>query len=257
MFRITVQVPREFLPDIIRQIMPVVGGGLAEPSGVNGLRATVADGIVELSRPELSAVIRIPASQRDWELAAKVAFDDFNPDVELAWVTHPDRWHPEELALMDAYPSHCAIGGEYYRNSSFASAVLRRLPGMCPNPETTEYHSLWINHWGPGDAYSIQLEWCDGPAHRAFLDRLLDPVAGLDAEITLFKGQTLADCYSDDPRQVCLASRDNTRNTLVLRRSVDKSPVDEPLDDQASEPSSSITSFRHQRRRSCEAKYSY
>ena len=154
--RLTMRVPRAFLPDIIRQIMPTITDEHGEPNvgGVIGLRVTPKRGIARLRRPGLPGLIEIPATRSDWDRAVKIATDGWAEGVNPAWLTHPNRWHPGELALLEAYPDHYAPGGEQYRKSAFASAVLRRLPGMCPHPETTEYHNLWINMW-PDHGYHV------------------------------------------------------------------------------------------------------
>jgi hypothetical protein len=107
--------------------------------------------------------------------------------------------------------------GWQYRNTWFASQILRRLPGLCPAP-WLYYHDLWFNR--VGEECSIQFEWAFGAAHNVVLARLLDPVFGVDGEIALLSGQKLDDCYSGTEYRVNIQYAPQPACSISLRRAV-------------------------------------
>jgi hypothetical protein len=218
-----VRIPKEFLPDIIRDIMP---GWFAEDEdsgpevyGIPGLRAQFHWGRIILNRPGFAGRISIPAPAGRWRKAALIATDLWGDErtTRMPWLTHPDEWHPEEVRCVESWPGRYSTSSWQYRKSRFASQVLRRLPGLCPTPRAY-YHDLWFNR--VGDTCSIQFEWAFGATHKVILGKLLDPVFGPDARIELFDGQNWADCFADTARLVKVHSAREPDCWIDLRRAV-------------------------------------
>jgi hypothetical protein len=235
-----VHVPKEFLPDIVREVMPrwaveeqspenageSAAGSVHQLGGIRGLRARFERGRIIMSRPGFGGRICIPAPAERWRKAVLIASAGCRDEGEthLPWLTHPGEWHPDETRYVDSWPGHFDVRGGRYCNSHFASQILRRLPGLCPLPRAY-YHDLWINHWNGG--YSIQFEWAFGASHKALLDRLLDPVFGIAAQIALQQGQSLDDCYTGTTYRVMVQCVRQPANEIALRRAVwTKDPED-------------------------------
>lgn len=220
---VIIRIPGEFLPDVIREVMPSWVADEAvqdspEVHGIAGLRARYdrGRGMATLHRPGFPGRIAIPAPLGLWRRAALVAADlcgDGSP-VVLPWLSAPDDWHPCEARFAQPRPGSSSPGGWRYSHYGFGSQVMRRLPGLCPLPRA-EWHSLWINH------ADIQLEWENGPAHAAVLERLLDPEFGPGAEVELLNGQSRADCYADKAGTVKARSARQPESLIALRRIVE------------------------------------
>jgi hypothetical protein len=220
---IVLRVPAEFLPDIIRAIMPrwlaedEASDEQPEISGIPGLRARYEQGQGILGRPGFPGRIAIPATPGLWRKAVRVAAALYGTDgqVRLPWLLTPDDWHPAEVGFTEAWPDAFSPSGSEHRASAFTSRILRRLPGLCPLPRA-DWHDLWINHWnGTPD---IQFEWQNGAAHAAALERLLDPEFGPGAELELLDGQSAQDCYSDMAGRVRARAAGEPGGRVVLRR---------------------------------------
>ena len=157
-----VRTPLDFLPDILRQVMPCwatdeESDDYAEVHGIAGLRGRHARDRIVLERPGLPGRIAIPATRNQWRKAALVAADMCGDprDVRMPWLDQPAEWHPAESAFTDSWPERFVPGGQLYGSSLLASQVLRRLPGLCPRPRAV-FHSLWMNRFS---RFSIQFEW--------------------------------------------------------------------------------------------------
>lgn len=225
---IDVGVPRRYLPDIIRQIIPTVFaedtyqvgpecGDVLEVQGIPGLRFRYEAGHVVLYRPGRPGRIRIPAKEITWRKALWIALRAWDDRATVLWDSHPNEWHPLETRFVEDWPARFRIDGEHYRASRLASDVLRRLPGICRPPSC---HDMWVNFHGRTAAeYYIQLEWAHGLPPAPILDLLLDPEFGLNVDIQLTYGQqTQQDCYTDDCSHVRLISLDGTGSRIDLRR---------------------------------------
>jgi hypothetical protein len=220
-----VRVPKQYLPDILREALPAWPAGeedgAGEPGcqvyGIPGLRARLSRGQVILARPGLPGRIIIPAPADRARKAALIAADTHRgeADVCLPWLTHPRDWHPAEESFARASPQHYGTRAEHGRTSLLASQVLRRLPGLCPAPRAY-YHDMWFNRFG--DTTSIQFEWAFGTTPAVLLDRLLHPVLGPGAQIALSDGQALADCYAPGCCRVRVQSTGNPATWIDLRR---------------------------------------
>lgn len=223
---LVVSIPKEFLPDIIRGIMPSWSaedeertGSICQIYGIPGLRAQFQWGRIILSRPGFTGRISIPASADRWRKAALIAADLACDEggTRMPWRTHPHEWHPGEVRWVESWPRHYSTGGWHYRNSRFASQILRHLPGLCPVP-WAYFHDLWFNRFG--DTCSIEFEWALGVAHTVILGRILDPVFGPGAHIALLEGQSLADCFGDTARVVKVECARQPASWIALRRLV-------------------------------------
>jgi hypothetical protein len=195
---IAVRVPAEFLPDILHTLMPCwdpadEAGDCPDVFGIPGLRARHTDGHGILYRPGFPGRIAVPAAPGLWRKALLVAagISGGQDQAALPWLSLPGGWHPVETAFTEAWPDSYSPGGRDYRESRFASRLMRRLPGLCPRPRA-RWHDLWVNHHGSGP--EIQFEWQDGPAHGTALERLLDPEFGPGARLELREGQTEQGC---------------------------------------------------------------
>jgi hypothetical protein len=200
-----VRVPKEFLPDIIRSVMPA---WLAEDedsdpevSGIPGLRAQYRWGRIILKRPGFTGCIVIPSPSSRWRKAVLVVADLLGGEreIRMPWITRPNEWHPAEVSWVECWSAHYSTSSWQYRNSQFPSQILRRLPGLCPAPRA-RHHS-----------------------------RLLDPVFGPGARITPHHGQSMADCLADSVSRVRAESSRFPASWIDLRRAV----WDEHLDDDA------------------------
>jgi hypothetical protein len=227
-----VRVPKEFLPDIIRSVMPA---WLAEDedsdpevSGIPGLRAQYRWGRIILKRPGFTGCIVIPSPSSRWRKAVLVVADLLGGEreIRMPWITRPNEWHPAEVSWVESWFAHYSTSSWQYRNSQFPSQILRRLPGLCPAPRA-RHHDLWVNR--VGDTCSIQFEWSIGAPHNVLLSRLLDPVFGPGARITPHHGQSMADCLADSVSRVRAESSRFPASWIDLRRAV----WDEHLDDDA------------------------
>ena len=226
-----VRVADEFLPDIIRGIMPawLAEDEDAEPQvgGIPGLRAHYRWGRIILKRPGFTGSISIPSPSGRWRKAVLVVSDLLGGErvIRMPWMTHPNEWHPEEVRWVESWPARYSASGWQYRNSQFSSQILRRLPGLCPAPHAY-YHDLWVNRHG--NTCGIQFEWSFGAPHNILLSRLLDPLFGPGARIALHDGQSEADCIADSARRVKVESSQCPANWIDLRRAVwDKHPDDD------------------------------
>jgi hypothetical protein len=219
---IVIRIPAEFLPDVLREILP---GWPAEHDdrdtpevyGIPGLRARHEQGRIVLARPGFPGRVAIPASRDRWRKAALVAADlNGGPgNFHMPWLTSPADWHPAEIRFTEAWPERFCPDGRDYGSSLFESQLLRRLPGLCPAPRAI-YHDLWINRHTATCA--IQFEWENGPSRAAVLGRLLDAEFGPGADIELLDDQTTADCYGDAPPRVKVRSAREPASVIVLRR---------------------------------------
>lgn len=142
----------------------------------------------------------------------------------MPWLTQPDEWHPQETRWVQTYCKRCSPGSWQYRNSRFASQILRRLPGLCPLPRAYG-HDLWFNRFG--DTCSVQFESAFGATHDFILDKILDPVFGPGAEIALFKGQTTAGCYAGTEYPVTVRSAGEPSTWIALRRATRERQADD------------------------------
>jgi hypothetical protein len=252
---LVVRVPKEFLPDIIRGIMPSwsaeeeMTGAFSQVYGIPGLRARLWPGRVLLSRPGLAGRITIAASAGRWRKAARIAADLGGADgMLMPWLTRPHDWHPAEARWVASWPGHYSPDGWQYRNSRLASQILRRLPGLCPAPRAY-YHDLWFNRFG--DTCRIQFEWALGVPHNVILGRLLHPVFGPGARIAPHDGQSLEDCYAETATQVRVQCTRQPATWIDLRRTIwDEDQHDESF-------GQGFTEQRRRRRKTAEEKYGY
>jgi hypothetical protein len=218
-----VRIPDDYLPDVICDLMPkwLDDEDDNEVSGIPGLRADVRreSGKVRLHRPGLPGCISIPRTANRWHKALLVAGDLLShksrEGLQLPWLTGQPEWTDTEIAFVEQYPRWYGTASWQYRNSLFASQILRRLPGLCADPRAY-FHDMWFNRFG--DTCQIQFEWADGPTHKAAIDLLLDPVFGPGAEIDLFDGQSLEDCMSDSEYRVNVRSIQQPATSISLRR---------------------------------------
>ncbi len=186
-----IRVSDEFLPDVLRAALPAWAAehdspDCAEVTGIAGLRPRHERGCGILARPGFPGRIVVPCMRGLWRKALLVvaAMNDAD-EVRMPWRSVPDDWHPGETGFADAWPDTYSPTGEWYRNSRFTSRLLRRLPGLCPAPRA-EWHDLWVNHFTSSPA--VNVEWENGPAHAAALQRLLDPEFGPGTELQLLDG---------------------------------------------------------------------
>lgn len=150
-----VRVPKQYLPDVLREVLPAWPAadedGTGEPGcqvyGIPGLRARLTRGQVILARPGLPGRIIIPSPADRARKAALIAVDMHGgeADMRLPWLTHPRDWHPAEEHFAGAFSQHHATRGA--PGSRLASQILRRLPGLCPAPRAY-YHDMWFNRFG-------------------------------------------------------------------------------------------------------------
>ncbi|WP_169981719.1 hypothetical protein [Microbispora sp. H10836] len=221
---LTIGIPAQYLPDLIRGLIPTLHPKAASASddveiqGIPGLRFSYEGGHVVLYRPGETARVRIPLKNESlWHKALKIGIDDFDSDLTFPWDSHPNAWHPAELYFINAsWPGRYAIGGEHYQASRLASDLLRRLPGLC-GPFLA--HDMWFNFHGATDSeYYIQFEWQNSRPPNAVLDLILDRTFGLDVHIDLVHDQhSLADAYADHCTRVRLVSRDGSGSRIDLR----------------------------------------
>jgi hypothetical protein len=196
----------------------------AEVYGIPGLRASVGHAAVVLRRPGRTEQVTIPCPPGRWRRAAKVAADTLghDPTLRLPWAERRHDWDPAEIGHVESYPRHYSPASWQYQHSQFASQIMRRLPGLCSGPRPY-FHNLWLNRFG--DSCSIQFEWASGPPITAVLRKLLDPVYGPGAEITLLDGQTIDDCHAERTYQVNVRSARQPECWISLRRHVQEAQV--------------------------------
>ncbi|MEV7010771.1 hypothetical protein [Streptosporangium sp. NPDC051022] len=216
---LVIRIAKPFLPDVIAHIMPTCAGDdSGEIYGVVGLRAHPGNDHVILYRPGVDGRIRIPVRPADWDKAALVGLGYWWEDVQTPWLTHPVEWHPAERAFIDAWPRRLAIGGDFYRDSAFISALLRRVHLL--HGTDVDYWQMWINSH-PGEGYDVHLLWANGGEHTVVVDRLRDPLFGLDFEDTALHDQ-LCECGPDVQCYIKLIHHDaERRHRLFLRRSTE------------------------------------
>jgi len=182
------------------------------------------------------------------QIAADMLEHDCGGAAQMPWLTGARGWHPAEIRYVESWPGRYSTDSARARNCSFASRLLRRRPGLSPQPYPY-YHDLWFDH--RGDAYSVQFEWALGATHDAVLPTLLDPTFGVDGAIDLCEGQTLEDCCSSNEYIVKVRDRRQTDCTIALRRAV-WSKAD--TDDESRVP---MFKERREYRYLLEAKYRY
>jgi hypothetical protein len=218
---LVVRIPREYLPDIICDLMPLWlnDEDETEVSGIPGLRAEVRRDAVRLHRPGLPGCISIPCPAQQWHKAVTVAADllgsEYGEGWRLPWLTGQREWEPKEAGYVESWPRRYSPVGWQYRNTRFASQILRRLPGLCPDPRPY-FHDLWFNRFG--DTCSIEFEWAFGTEHKPVIDLLLDPLFGPGAEIALLDGQSMKDCTSGLAYRVNVRSSQQPQTWISLRR---------------------------------------
>ncbi|MFI6883776.1 hypothetical protein [Streptosporangium canum] len=225
-YDLTIAIPRRYLPDLIRQLIPTIDYGQwhrprdddFEFHGVPGLRFRYENCYIVLYRPGQPARVKIPLENETlWHKAIKIATAEFPPGTILPWDTNPQDWHPAETYYSTvSWPARYAIEGEHYQASRLASDLLRRLPGIC-KPFVS--HDMWFNFYGSTAAeYHIQLEWQNSQPPHAILDLILDRKFGLDVQLELVHDQeSEADCYTDQCRWVRLRSMDESGSRIDLR----------------------------------------
>lgn len=215
---LTMSIPDEYLPDVIREIFPhwdLEDNTSTDVNmhGIGGLRYQCESDQVILTRLGYSGQVRIPVSADRWERACLVAVDSLGVSCRFAlpWRESPEEWDPDEEAAWSR-SRETAPG-----RRRFASQILRRLPGL--QLPGAYWHDLWLNWWEPGRF--INLEWLNGSSHDDLLDRFLDPKFGLDVEVCLDRStaSTVEDCRTLTRGQVALCSRSEPTESLILRRS--------------------------------------
>ena len=191
----------------------------AEVTGIAGLRPRYERGCGVLARPGFPGRIVVPCTRGLWRKALLVvaAINDAD-EVRMPWRSVSDDWHPGEIGFADAWPDTYSRAGEWYRNSRFTSRPLRRLPGLCPAP-CAEWHDLWVNHFT--SSLAVNVEWENGPAHAAALQRLLDPEFGPGTELQLLDGQCVEDCYRDTAGRIKVRFIGQPGIGILLRRILD------------------------------------
>lgn len=214
---LVVRIPKDYLPDIIREVMPKWFAEDGELDGIPGLRARFCRGVIILRRPGLAGRISIPSTADRWRKALMIAASmcGQDPTLRLPWMTRHDNWDATELRHVESWPGRYSTDGWQYRNTRFASQILGRLPGLCPGPRPY-FYSLWFNRFG--DTCGVQFEWALGAAHKDVLSRLLDPVFGPGAEIALLEGQILDDCFTDSTYRVNVRCMRQPECWISLRR---------------------------------------
>ena len=145
---IVVRVPAEFLPDVLHAVMPCWDAAhddreYPDVYGIPGLRARHEQGRGILYRPGFPGRVTVPAAPGLWRKALLVAAGlSSGPDqARLPWLTAPDDWDPGEARFTAAWPDSYCPAGSGYRESGFASRIIRRLPGLCPRPRA-HWHDL-------------------------------------------------------------------------------------------------------------------
>lgn len=249
--RLTIRVPEEYLPDVIRDVFPywVVedDGSKSDVYGIAGLRYRHDRGRVILARLGRPGRVCIPVKAGMWEKACRVAVDSLGDDCQLRfpWRTSPTERDPAE---NQTWPPDDEVARG---NNHFVSQIFRRLPGLCPSADA-EWHDLWINWWG--DECIINLEWMNGTSHAEVLQLLLDPRFSPRAKIDPDKttGKTVDGCYSLTEGQVTVRSELQPTAAIALRRLRDVDSADHDI-----EPMRNERVDLRAERAAIEAKHSY
>lgn len=215
--KLTIRVPEEYLPDVIRDVFPhwVVEHGVPESDvlGIAGLRYRHDRGRVILARLGRPGRVCIPVKAGMWEKACRVAVDSLGDACQfrIPWRTSPMEQDPDENQTW--HPADEVARG----NNHFLSQILRRLPGLCPSARA-EWHDLWINWYG--DQCIINLEWMNGTSHAEVLQLLLDPRFSPRAKIDPDRstGKTIEGCYSLSEGRVTVLSELQPTAAIALRR---------------------------------------
>ncbi|WP_433237556.1 hypothetical protein ACQPYK_29135 [Streptosporangium sp. CA-135522] len=156
--------------------------------------------------------------------------------------------HPEERAFVESWPQRLAVDGTFYRDSGFVSALLRRVRLL--HGTNIDYWKMWMNA-NPYRAYDVHLLWANGGENSAVIDRLRDPLFGLDLALTPLK-EPPCQCGPDMHCCVKLIHR-GAGHRLFLRRSIEARRSD---DDHHSLMGTWMDSERHRRAQMC-ATYRY
>ena len=138
-----VRPPLDFLPDILRQVMPCWAAdeesdGDTQVHGIAGLRGRHARDRIILARPGFPGRIAIPVTRNQWRKAALVAADMCGdvPLVRMPWMDHPGEWHPVEISFTDSVPERFApVAGttataSWHLRFSVGSPVSARAPAL-------------------------------------------------------------------------------------------------------------------------------
>jgi hypothetical protein len=215
--KLTIRVPEEYLPDVIRDVFPywVIedDGSKSDVYGIAGLRYRLDRGRVIMARLGRPGRVCMPVKAGMWEKACRVAMDSLGDGFQFRfpWRTSPTERDPAE---NQAWPPD---DGVTRTNNHFVSQIFRRLPGLCPSSRA-EWHDLWIN-WR-GDRCDINLEWMNGTSHAEVLELLLDPRfsprAQIDPNGTTRK--TVDGCYSLTAGWVTVRSELQPTAAIALRR---------------------------------------
>jgi hypothetical protein len=104
--------------------------------GIPGLRARHKRGRTVLSRPGIHGRIIIPVTADRWHKAVMVAaaLRDDEGGTCSPWLTHPRGWHPAEARWAATWPGRYSPDNWQYRNTWFASQILRRLRNFLGTP---------------------------------------------------------------------------------------------------------------------------
>lgn len=177
-----------FLPTILNDVLPYCIDSHPENLGITGLRVHHIKEGIELRRLGLPGMIRLIGKTRKMWWAGVNAYLLENSYGEAysgaTWLHSPSRMHPiEEETAWGYIPGYAPVRPDITESAAMASQFLRRHLIFRNPPFTTG-----INAWVTG---AVQVEWFDGPSHRAVMDYLLDPVFGL------------ADTASDGPCDDC------------------------------------------------------
>jgi hypothetical protein len=224
---LVVRIPGEYLPDVIRAIMPHWLDGDGEVYGIPGLRASSGRDAVALHRPGRSGQLTIPCPPGRWRRAVGVAADMLahDPKLRLPWTERRRDWDSAEIGHVEFWPRRYSPTRWQYRHTRFASQIMRRLPGLCSG-RRPYYHNLWLNRFG--DSCSIEFEWATGPPITSVLGKLLDPVFGPGAEIALLDGQTFDDCYAEGTYRVNVRSAQQPGCWISLRHAAQDRQATDP-----------------------------
>ncbi|WP_033339568.1 hypothetical protein [Catenuloplanes japonicus] len=166
------------LPDVLGALMPTYRPD-DEPRGLWGLRAQLLPHGVQLRRLGLPGVIRLAGIRpaQWWRAAAAYLDTQHEPrDMQLLWLTHPQRMHPEEESFAHQFGSGYTTETRFEEPALLASVLLRR--HMVFRHPSIAAVDLWQN-WE-----RIELEWADGPDHATVIDTLLDPVLGVPGVVS-------------------------------------------------------------------------
>ncbi len=209
------------LIEFIKHVMPVIANG--EIHGVPGLRPHHAGNQVVLSRPGLPARIRVNVVPSDWHKATAIALEERRQDHDgepppPLWILCPNDWHPAETVFVDKLPDKYGVGRHHYRSSGPLSAIFRRIPLLNSGPNI-DYWKVWTNGAGhPAHTYDIHMLWANGAPHATVLERLCDPIFGIEA--SLDPSRSSCRCAPDIHCGIRLNHRGPCRH-LYLRRDIE------------------------------------